>query len=106
MAVLNHNLKTSVQSIYCTKIASKLARTFTDKHGLKDLCKELINIEISKIQQSSDWGRENLSAAQLKYAASDVLYLHKIKKILDKMLTRENRVDLATACFKFIVYRT
>ena len=105
IAVLNHNLNTQINSIYCTKIASKLARTFTDKHGLKDLCKELLDIEISKIQQTSDWGKEKLTIAQLKYAATDVLYLHKIKKILDKMLIREKRVNLANACFNFIAYR-
>ena len=106
VAVLNHNLKTQVNSIYCTKIASKLTRTFTDKHGLKDLCKELLNIEISKMQQSSDWGKEKLSQAQLKYAATDVLYLHKIKATLNKMLIREKRIELANACFNFINYRT
>ena len=106
VGVLNHNLKITTKSIYCTKIASKLARTFTDKHGLKDLCKELLNVEISKIQQTSDWGKTKLSVSQQKYAATDVLYLHKIKKILDKMLTRENRIDLSEACFKFITNRT
>ena len=106
VAVLNHNLKISLESIYCTKIASKLSRTFTEKHGLKDLCKELLDIEISKNQQTSDWGNIKLSSAQLKYAAIDVLYLHKIKNILDKMLKRENRLELANACFKFINNRT
>ena len=106
IGVLNYNFKISTNSIYCTKIASKLARTFTDKHGLKDLCKELLDIELSKIQQTSDWGKTKLSNSQLKYAATDVLYLHKIKKILDKMLTRENRIDLSEACFKFITIRT
>ena len=106
VTVLNHNLDISTNSIYCTKIASKLARTFTDKHGLKDLCKELLCIEISKTQQSSDWGKDKLTKAQLKYAATDVIYLHKIKAILDKMLKRENRTSLAGACFEFIKYRT
>ena len=106
VAVLNHNLKISLEPIYCTKIASKLSRTFTEKHGLKDLCKELLDIEISKNQQTSDWGNIKLSSAQLKYAANDVLYLHKIKNILDKMLKRENRLELANACFKFINNRT
>ena len=106
VTVLNHNLNISINSIYCTKIASKLTRTFTDKHGLKDLCKELLGVEISKIQQSSDWGKDKLTKAQLKYAATDVLYLHKIKAILDKMLKRENRASLARACFDFINYRT
>ena len=106
VTVLNHNLDISTNSIYCTKIASKLARTFTDKHGLKDLCKELLCIEISKTQQSSDCGKDKLTKAQLKYAATDVIYLHKIKAILDKMLKRENRTSLAGACFEFIKYRT
>jgi len=106
VAVLNYNLNVPVNSIYCTKIASKLVRTFTDKHGLKDLCKEFLDIEISKLQQSSDWGKDKLTAAQIKYAGTDVLYLHKIKQILDKMLMRENRVELANACFNFISYRT
>jgi len=106
VTVLNYNLNISVNSIYCTKISSKLARTFTDKHGLKDLCRELLNVEISKTQQSSDWGKDKLSKAQLKYAAVDVLYLHKIKLILDKMLKRENRTSIAKACFEFINYRT
>ena len=106
VAVLNHNLKISLEPIYCTKIASKLSRTFTEKHGLKDLCKELLDIEISKNQQTSDWGNIKLSQAQLKYAAIDVLYLHKIKNILDKKLKRENRLELANACFKFINNRT
>ena len=80
--------------IYCTKIASKLARTFTNKHGYKDLCKELLNIQISKTEQTSDWGKNKLSVAQQKYAATDVLYLHKLKKELDIMLKRENRLIL------------
>ena len=106
VSILNYNLNISVNSIYCTKIASKLTRTFTDKHGLKDLCKELLDVEISKIQQSSDWGKDKLTKSQLKYAATDVLYLHKIKAILDKMLKRESRTSLARACFEFINYRT
>jgi ribonuclease D len=106
LAAIQKFMGISCKNIYCTKIASKLVRTYTDKHGLKELCKELINIDISKQKQSSDWGNINLSNDQLKYAASDVLYLHKIKKILDKMLTRENRIDLSEACFKFITDRT
>ena len=105
IAILNHNLNTQINSIYCTKIASKISRTFTDKHGLKDLCKELLNVEISKLQQTSYWGTEKLTKEQIKYAATDVIYLHKIKKILDKMLKTENRTDLANACFNFINYR-
>ena len=100
-------LKTiNIQNIYCTKIASKLARTFTDKHGYKDLCEELLNIKITKTQQTSDWGAEKLTMQQQKYAATDVLYLHKIREKLNKMLKREDRVKIAEACFKFIEYRT
>jgi len=106
VAMLSYNLKIKINSIYCTKIASKLTRTYTQNHGLKDLCKELLNVEISKASQSSDWGRNTLSAAQQKYAATDVLYLHKIKKILDEKLIRENRIEIANACFNFINYRT
>ena len=106
VGVLNYNFNISVNPIYCTKIASKLTRTFTDKHGLKDLCKELLHVELSKIQQTSDWGKKKLSKSQLKYAATDVLYLHKIRTILNEMLVRENRLNLAEACFKFINNRT
>ena len=105
VAVLKHSYGINIKNIYCTKIASKIIRTYTDKHGYKDLCSELLNISISKTEQTSDWGGE-LSKAQMKYAATDVLYLHKIKKKLDIMLSREKRIDLAEACFKFIEYRT
>jgi ribonuclease D len=88
--------------VYCTKIASRLARTYTDKHGLKDLTREVLGLEISKQQQSSDWGSEQLSDAQVAYAASDVLHLHALKERLDAMLTRERRHDLAAACFRFL----
>ncbi|TPV99851.1 MAG: Ribonuclease D [Beijerinckiaceae bacterium] len=91
--------------IYCTKIASKLARTYTDRHGLKDLARELLGIELSKQQQSSDWGGETLSEAQLSYAASDVLYLHALRIRLDAMLKRENRFEIALACFDFLPAR-
>jgi ribonuclease D len=91
--------------IYCTKIASKLCRTYTDRHGLKDLCAELIGVEISKQQQSSDWGAETLSEAQQTYAASDVLYLHRLRAVLDEMLAREGRTDIARACFEFLPVR-
>lgn len=91
--------------IYCTKIASKLARTYTDRHGLKDVTKELLNIDMSKAQQSSDWGAPELSAEQLAYAASDVLNLHALRTRLDQMLEREGRADLATACFEFLPTR-
>ena len=106
VAILKFAFKVNIRNIYCTKIASKLARTFTDKHGYKDLCKELLNKQISKNQQTTDWGRSQLTIAQQKYAATDVLYLHKIKKELDKMLVREKRMDLVQACFNFIEHRT
>jgi len=91
--------------IYCTKIASKLVRTYTDRHGLKDLVRELLNIELSKEQQSSDWGAPQLTEKQLAYAASDVAHLHALKATLDTMLARENRTQLAKACFDFLPAR-
>ncbi|MEM6538294.1 MAG: ribonuclease D [Pseudomonadota bacterium] len=91
--------------IYCTKIASKLVRTYTDKHGLKDLTKELIGVDLSKQQQSSDWGAAELTDAQIAYAASDVLYLHRLKEKLDERLARENRTALAQSCFDFLPAR-
>lgn len=91
--------------IWCTKIASKLARTYTDRHGLKDVAREIAGADMSKAQQSSDWGSSELSDAQLQYAASDVLYLHKIKDGLETMLKREGRLDLAEACFAFLPIR-
>jgi ribonuclease D len=91
--------------IYCTKIASKLARTYTDRHGLKELVRELLGVEISKQQQSSDWGAATLTDAQLAYAASDVLYLHALRERLDAMLAREGRSELAAACFGFLPTR-
>lgn len=94
-----------VDNIYCTKIASKLARTYTDSHGLKDLCRELLSVQISKQQQSSDWGNDVLTKEQQVYAASDVLYLHKIRDRLTKMLVREKRFNLAEASFNFIPSR-
>ena len=102
MAMIKHNLKIEVNCVYCTKIASKIIRTYTDRHGLKDLCKELLNVDISKQQQSSDWGREFLSDDQKNYAAQDVLYLHKIKDILDEMLIRENRTEIVNECHNFL----
>ena len=104
VAVFKHNFKIDIKNIYCTKIASKLVRTYTDKHGYKDLCSELLKKNISKIEQSSDWGGE-LTKDQQKYAATDVLYLHKIKEKLDIMLAREKREKLAKACFEFIQHR-
>ncbi|MDP7197895.1 MAG: ribonuclease H-like domain-containing protein [SAR202 cluster bacterium] len=106
VGILKHTFNINIENIYCTKIASKLTRTFTDKHGYKDLCKDLLNKEISKYQQTSDWGSNKLTHAQQQYAAFDVLYLHQIKDKLDKMLIRENRVKLSKACFDFIKIRT
>lgn len=105
IAVLKHYLGVLPQPVYCTKIASKLVRTFTDRHGLKDLCKELIGVELSKQQQTSDWGSEDLTDEQLRYAASDVLYLHQLKARLDDMLEREGRTAIAEACFRFLPTR-
>jgi ribonuclease D len=105
VAVLYKYLGVMTAPVYCTKIASKLVRTFTDRHGLKDLVKELVGVEISKQQQSSDWGAAELSAEQLKYAAADVLYLHEMKAKLDAMLAREGRTELAQACFDFLPTR-
>ena len=102
VAIIKTYLKIETNSIYCTKIASKLVRTYTDKHGLKDLCRELIGVDLSKQQQSSDWGSENLTEDQKIYAASDVLYLHQIKEILDTRLIREGRLKIATSCFEFL----
>jgi ribonuclease D len=93
------------EPVYCTKIASKLVRTYTDRHGLKYLLQELLEIDISKQQQSSDWGAESLTEAQLAYAASDVLYLHRLKQALDAMLAREGRREIAQACFDFLPTR-
>jgi ribonuclease D len=93
------------QPVYCTKIASKLARTYTDRHGLKDLTRELIGIDLSKAQQSSDWGQDQLSEDQVAYAASDVLHLHALRARLDEMLAREGRDGLARACFEFLPHR-
>jgi ribonuclease D len=93
------------QPVYCTKIASRLVRTFTDRHGLKDLCKDLLNVDLSKQQQSSDWGAAELTPEQLKYAASDVLYLHELRARLDAMLEREGRTHLAAECFRFLPTR-
>lgn len=105
LAVLFHRLGVMPAPVYCTKIASKLARTYTDRHGLKDVVRELVGVDLSKQQQSSDWGAENLSQAQLDYAASDVLHLHAARDRLDAMLAREGRSDLAAACFAFLPTR-
>ena len=105
LAVIRQYLSVLCRPVYCTKIASKLARTYTDRHGLKDLCQELLGIELSKQMQSSDWGAAELSEAQLSYAAGDVLYLHDIRRRLDGMLARESRQALAAACFAFLPER-
>lgn len=105
LAVLYKNLGVMAQPVYCTKIASRLSRTYTDRHSLKDLARELLNIDMSKQQQSSDWGAGELSEAQIAYAASDVLHLHEIKAKLDEMLAREGRTGLAEACFGFLPTR-
>jgi ribonuclease D len=102
VAVFQRYLKADTAPVWCTKIASKLVRTYTDKHGLKDLVKELLDIDLSKQQQSSDWGAAKLSDAQLAYAASDVLHLHKLKAALDAMLAREGRQEIAAKCFAFV----
>jgi ribonuclease D len=105
IAVIDRYLGVKLQNIYCTKIASKLVRTYTDAHGLKSLCSELLNVEISKKQQSSDWGNEEISKNQIEYAASDVLYLHQIKDILDMMLKREGRFEDFQRCLDFLPTR-
>jgi ribonuclease D len=102
VGMLFHTFGVMAQPIYCTKIASRLARTYTDKHGLKDLSREALGVDISKQQQSSDWGAAELSDAQVAYAASDVLHLHALKEKLDLMLAREGRAELAAACFRFL----
>jgi ribonuclease D len=105
LAALSNALGVMPEPVYCTKIASKLARTYTDRHGLKDLVRELLNIDLSKQQQSSDWGAASLTEAQLSYAASDVLHLHALRERLDTMLAREGRTELAEACFSFLPTR-
>ena len=105
IAALFHTFGALAAPVYCTKIASRLVRTYTDRHGLKALTQELIGVDISKQQQSSDWGAETLTEAQRSYAASDVLYLHRLRTVLDDMLARENRTDLAQACFDFLPTR-
>ncbi len=102
IAVLYNAFGVLARDVYCTKIASRLTRTYTDRHGLKELCKELLGVDISKQQQSSDWAAETLSEAQAAYAASDVLYLHRLKEVLDTRLAREDRTAIAQACFGFL----
>jgi ribonuclease D len=105
MALLRHALGISVAPVWCTKIASRLVRTYTDRHGLKDLVREIAGVELSKQQQTSDWGQAELSEAQLEYAAADVLHLHAIKEALEERLRREGRLALAEACFRFLPVR-
>jgi ribonuclease D len=105
LAALYHAFGVMPQPVYCTKIASRLSRTYTDRHGLKDLVREVLNIDLSKQQQSSDWGSQSLSEAQLAYAASDVLHLHALRERLDAMLAREGRLELAQSCFEFLPTR-
>ncbi len=105
VAILKRDLGIDVTPIFCTKIASGLVRTYTDRHGLKDICRELLSVDLSKHQQSSDWASDVLSDAQLEYAASDVLYLHQLKTILTARLLREKRFELAKACFDFLPAR-
>jgi ribonuclease D len=105
VAVLQHALGVTTEPVFCTKIASRLTRTYTDRHGLKDICAELLDVQLSKVQQSSDWAADKLSPAQLEYAASDVLYLHRLKAEFEKRLAREGRAALADACFKFLPSR-
>lgn len=105
VAIMKAYLGIDCTPIYCTKVASKLVRTFTDRHGLKDLCRDLLGVEMSKQQQTSDWGAEELTPEQMKYAASDVLHLHDLKAVLDAMLAREQRTHLAEACFRFLPAR-
>ncbi len=105
VAILLKYLNVETSPVFCTKIASKLTRTYTDRHGLKDLVRELLGIDVSKQQQSSDWAADELSKAQLEYAASDVLYLHQMREILDQRLERESRTKMAYACFEFLPWR-
>ncbi len=105
IAMFQHYLGVDTQPVYCTKIASKLTRTYTDRHGLRDLCRELLGVEISKQQQSSDWGAPELTEEQLAYAASDVLHLHRLKSIFDVLLAREGRTEIAASCFRFLPTR-
>lgn len=105
VAMFRHHLGVLTRPLYCTKTASRLVRTMTDKHGLKDLCKELLGVDVSKHQQTSDWGAETLTEEQKVYAASDVLHLHELKEKLDQLMLREGRTELARACFEFLPTR-
>jgi len=105
IAVLYNAFGVMPEPVFCTKIASRLTRTYTDRHGLKDICNELLGVSLSKAQQSSDWAAETLTPEQLEYAASDVLYLHRLREVLAKRLARENRTEVANACFRFLPTR-
>ena len=105
LSIMRHYLGVRLSNVYCTRTASRLVRTYTDKHGYKDICRELLGVEISKYQQSSDWGAQTLSPEQMEYAASDVLYLHRLKEKLDVMIAREGRGEIAKACFDFLPFR-
>lgn len=105
LAIIREYLGVRLQPVYCTRTASRLARTYTDKHGYKDICKELLGVEISKQQQSSDWGASTLTQEQIGYAAADVLHLHKLRDKLNTMLTREQRDELLKACCDFLPFR-
>ena len=105
LAVLQHYMEVRCSPVYCTKIASRLVRTYTDRHGLKDICQELLGVELQKEQQSSDWGADTLSEAQCAYAAADVLHLHRLRAVLDGRLAREGRTGIAQACFEFLPSR-
>lgn len=105
LSIMRHYLGIRVAPVYCTRTASRLVRTYTDKHGYKDICKELLGVDISKQQQSSDWGAKDLTQEQVDYAAADVLHLHKLRDKLGDMLAREGRTELAQACFNFLPFR-
>ena len=105
LAVMANAFGAMAEPVFCTKIASRLTRTYTDRHGLKDICSELLGVSLSKVQQSSDWAAETLSPEQLEYAASDVLYLHRLREVLAGRLARENRTKEADACFRFLPTR-
>jgi ribonuclease D len=105
LSIMKAYLGIRLSNIYCTRTASRLVRTYTERHGYKDICRELLGVDISKQQQSSDWGADSLSPEQVEYAASDVLHLHKLREKLDEMLEREGRTELAQACFNFLPFR-
>jgi ribonuclease D len=105
LAIMRYYLGVRVAPVYCTRTASRLVRTYTDRHGYKDICKELLGVDISKQQQTSDWGAQTLTSEQVDYAAADVLHLHRLREKLDAMMVREGRGELAKACFDFLPFR-